>query len=121
MGFGLSPLPRKTVERMRAGNYVDFAELPPAKGKGRSIPQAMEGQVIVMQQRTWSSPAEFIPDYATWSQCFALYVAAVASHQPERLPDLMAYQALIARASKKYRWPSWLVYDQNFWQEAAGN
>ena len=45
----------------------------------------------------------------------------LAKEHPERLADLMAYQALIARASRKYRWPSWLVYDQNFRQEAAGN
>ena len=85
------------------------------------IPQAMEGQVIVVKAADLVQSRRLIPDYATWSQCFALYVAAVASHQPERLPDLMAYQALIVRASKKYRWPSWLVYDQNFRQEAAGN
>ena len=33
----------------------------------------------------------------------------------------MAYQTMIARASQKYHWPSWVVYDQNFRQEAAGN
>ena len=31
------------------------------------------------------------------------------------------YQALIARTSKKFKWPSWIVYDQNFHQDAAGN
>ena len=33
----------------------------------------------------------------------------------------MAYQMTIAKASMKYKWPSWVVYDQNFRQEAAGN
>ncbi len=33
----------------------------------------------------------------------------------------MGYQALIAKASKKFKWPSWVVYDQNFRQDAAGN
>ena len=54
-------------------------------------------------------------------QCFALCVAVLASHQPSRIPDLMAYMSCIAKASLKYVWPSWLVYDQNFWQEAASN
>ena len=62
-----------------------------------------------------------IADYATWSQCYALYVAALAAQQPGRLADLMGYQSLIARASKKYKWPAWVIYDQNFRQEAAGN
>lgn len=59
-------------------------------------------------------------DLATWTHCFSLYVATLAPHQPA-MPDLMAYQSLIAKASLKYKWPSWLVYDQNFCQEAAGN
>ncbi len=43
----------------------------------------------------------------------------IASRQPSRVPDLMAYQALIAKASQSYCWPSWLVYDQSFRQEVA--
>ena len=42
--------------------------------------------------------------------------------QPKRIPDLLAYMATIAKASQKYWWPSWLVYDQNFRQAAeSGN
>ena len=32
-GEGLPALPRKWVEKIQAGEYIDFAELPPAKGK----------------------------------------------------------------------------------------
>ena len=35
LGTGLPPLPKKLVERIQANEYVDFAELPPARGKGR--------------------------------------------------------------------------------------
>ena len=31
----------------------------------------------------------------------------------------MAYMIIIAKASQKFAWPSWVVYDQNFRQEAA--
>ncbi len=48
-------------------------------------------------------------------------MAVLGPHRPDKLADLMGYQSLIARASKKFMWPSWLVYDQNFRQEAAGN
>ncbi len=50
-----------------------------------------------------------------------VYVAVLAPTQPERIAELMAYQAIIAKASTKYRWPSWVVYDQNFRQEVTGN
>jgi len=61
---------------------------------------------------------KLIPDLATWVQCFALYANALLTHQPNRMSQMMAYQSIIARASAKYKWPSWVIYDQNFWQEA---
>ena len=33
----------------------------------------------------------------------------------------MGYQPLIARTSKKFKWPPWVIYDKNFQQEAAGS
>ena len=101
---------------------VDFNELPPVKGTGRSMAQAVDGQVVVvvvapdlMQSR------RLIPDLATWLQCFGLFTAAVARSKPERVPNLMAYMTIIARASQKYRWPGCVIYDQNFRLKVAGN
>ncbi len=45
----------------------------------------------------------------------------VARHTPERVPELMSYLAIITKASQKYKWPSWVIYDQNFRMDAAGN
>lgn len=69
VGVGLPALPKKLVERIRAN---DFADLPPAKGKSRSLPQSLEGHVIVVQAADLTQPRRVIPDLATWSQCFAL-------------------------------------------------
>lgn len=121
LGTGLAPITKRMADRIKAGEYIDFSELPPAKGKARSVPQSLEGQVIVVQAADLLQDRKLIPDLATWTQCFALYTAVVASHDPGRVPDLMAYQSLVARTSRKYKWPSWLVYDQNFRQEAAGH
>lgn len=55
-----------------------------------------------------------IPDLATWCQCLALYVTVVAGHQPSRLANLMGYHSLITRAGNKFKWPSWVIYNQNF-------
>ena len=120
-GAGLPALPKKMVERILANDYIDFSELPPAKGKVRSLPSGLEGQVVLVQAADLSQSKKLIPDLATWVQCFALYLAVLAPQQPSRIPDLMAYMSCIAKASQKYNWPSWLVYDQNFHQEAANN
>lgn len=121
LGFGLSAISKKLVTKILANEYVDFADLPPAKGKSRPLPNSFEGQVVLVQAADFLQARKIIPDLATWVQCFSLYVAVVATKFPERIPELMAYQSTIAKASQKYRWPSWIVYDQNFRQEAAGN
>ena len=78
VGSGFPSLPRKLVTRIRANEYIDFADLPPAKGKSRPISQATEGQVLVVQAADLLQSRKVIPDLATWSQCFALYVAVLA-------------------------------------------
>ena len=42
-GERLPLLPKICVEKILAGEFIDFAELPPAKGKVESIPQAVKG------------------------------------------------------------------------------
>ena len=121
MGSGLAAIPKKLVAKILVKEYIDFAELPPAKGKGRPMPQSLEGQIIVVQAADLLQTRKIIPDFATWVQCFSLYSATLASKFPERIQELMTYQTTIAKASRKYRWPSWVVYDQNFRQEVAGN
>ncbi len=110
---GFPALLKKLVGKDLIHQYIEFAELPPGKGKNRQLTQALEGKVLVVQTKV-------IPDLATWSQCFALYVAVLPPHQLGRIAHFMEYQAMIAKTSMKYKWPVWIVYDQNFRQEVAG-
>ena len=121
LGTGLAALPRKLVEKIQANEYIDFNDLSPAKGRSRVLSQMLEGQVILVQSADLVKSRKMIPDLSTWPQCYSLYVAVVAGNQPERILELMAYQSLIVRTSTRYKWPAWLVYDQNFRQEAANN
>ena len=121
MGCGLPAIPKKLAEKIVAGEYIDFSELPPAKGKGKSAAQSYEGQIVVVQATDLVQSRRLVPDLATWTQCFGLITAVLAKHQPGKVADLMAYLAIISKASQKYRWPSWVIYDQHFRMEAAGN
>ena len=38
IGTWLLALPKKLIARVLANEYIDFVELPPAKGKGRPMP-----------------------------------------------------------------------------------
>ena len=105
-GRGLASLPNKLVEQIRANQYVDFADLPPARSQAKPVSQLLagEGQVVLLQSVD-------LANFAVWSQCFSLYLAAWSPPQ-EKLRDLMAYQSFIARCA-------WVVYDQNFRSEVA--
>ena len=48
MGTVLPSLPKKLVVKIFAKEYIDFAELPPARGKARPAPQALEVQVVIV-------------------------------------------------------------------------
>ena len=54
-GQGLPALPKKLVDRILSNEYIDFSELPPAKGKVRPLHQGLEGQVILVQAEDPSS------------------------------------------------------------------
>ena len=118
LGHGLPPLPKSMADRILNGDYIDFADLPPAKGKIRPL-SAPEGSVILVNAYKLMQQRRLIPDLATWLQCCALYMALVCSRNPGRLNDLIGYMAQIAKTSLRFRWPSWVIYDLNFRQEAA--
>ena len=118
-GEGLPSLSKKFVEKILAGEFIDFADLPPAKGKDKSIPTAGEGQIVVVQAADLMESRKLIPDLATWVQCFGIYAAIITSKEPDRMKNLLAYMCQIAKCSLKYKWPSWAVYDLNFRQDAA--
>lgn len=48
-----------------------------------------------------------------------MYTAVLLTKYPARAQSFLMYSAVIARLSKKSRWPSWVIYDCNFRQEAA--
>ncbi len=52
---------------------------------------------------------------------FSLYAAVLMSTYPERSSSLLMYQATIAKLSKKFKWPSWVIYDDSFRQAAETN
>ena len=70
---GLPALPTKLLHRIWANEYIDFAELPPARNKQRALPHYLEGRVLLVQMHELDSSKKAIPDFTTWAQCFAVY------------------------------------------------
>ena len=109
----------KLLHKTWANKYIDFAELPLAKSKPRSLPHYLEGQVLLVQMQELDHNKKTIPDFTTWAQCFVLYAAAILQRQPGQATDLMIYFFILASNARRYRWPSCLIYDQNFCQKMA--
>ena len=82
-------------------------------------PSLLDGQIVVVQTADLVESYKLISDFVTWVQCFSIYMEIVTAKELESKKKQMAYLSLIAKCRLKYRWPSWVVYDQNFRQEAA--
>ena len=97
IGQCIPPIHKRIVDRIAAGDYLDFTDLPPAKGKVKQIP-ATEGNIIVVQAEDLMQQKKLIPDKAMWTQCFTIYMAVVTTKQSsERAADLLAYMVQITR------------------------
>ena len=83
------------------------------------MPLAEEGHIIVIRAEDINGARRLIPDLPTWIQCFNLYLTVITEKEPNCLNPLLAYMNTIVKASTKYKWSSWIVYDQNYRQEAA--
>jgi len=118
IGPELPRLPQRLVDKIIAGEYIDFNELPPARGISKPSKQLQEDAGAMAIAPAVKRP---IPDFFTWAQCFLLYATVVVSQDPARAADLNCYMYSMAHQAKRFRWPSWIVYDQNFRQEVAGN
>ena len=102
LGHGLPSVSKKVAARILAGEYIDFAELLPARGKVKSLP-APDGSVIIVQAQDLLQQKRLIPDTAMWIQCFAIYVSVVCSQSPEHLNNMLGYMCHIVRASHRFR------------------
>ena len=118
---GIPAIKKWLAESILAGECIDLAELPPAKGRGKNLSGTLEGQVVLLHAVDYFQAKRLIPDLATWLQCFALYVAIIVTKHPERTTSLLMYMASIAKLSQKFKWPSWVIYDHSYRQDAAEN
>lgn len=118
-GADLPALTKKLLDRIRLGQYVYFVDLPPDKGCTWQVPAIEDGQITVIRAEYVNGTRKMILDLATWVQCFALCMAMITEADPSCIKSLLVYMTTIAKASMKYKWMSWVVYDQNYRQEAA--
>ena len=119
VGYGLPAILKRLHDKMLAWEYIDLAELPPARAMPKEPALAATGNIWLVQSTDLArSQKRLIPDI-TWVQCFAIYTSVVATIFADRVPSMLGYTVDIIRASHQFRWPSWVIYDANYRREAA--
>ena len=115
LGTGLPPVPKKLVTRIQAGEYVDMSELLPDRLGISAGPVAKDDKQSNKPKRRQ------VTNILEWIQCFGIYTAVLNLKHPDRIQDLLGYQALIVEACTEYNCEAWLGYDRRFRQNAAAS
>ena len=115
IGCSSPPIPRKLAEKAWGGEYIDLAELSPAR-LGAPEPTLLE---LFAGNGKAKSKKGAITTIEAWVVCFNAYVALIAMRHPDRVVDLLAYSSIIVKASQDYEQTPWLAYDQHFRKQAA--
>ncbi len=121
LGAGLAAVPAAVAGRIRREEYVDFTELPPAQPDGSAVGSQSGEQLLIVQAADYRRTRRRIPDVATWSRCFILYVGTAVQKDSAKLMDLLGYMDAIVRAAQKFTWPACEEYDRRFHQMVAGD
>ena len=109
LGAGLPPVPAKLVSKIESGAFIDMADL---------LPERL-GTYCNDEEAKGKTKKPVVTNILEWLQCYSIYVAIRGQKQPERIRDLMGYQALIIDAHMEYKSNCWMGYDRRFRQICA--
>ena len=113
VGKGLPPVPIKLAAKIRQGEFVEMTELLPKFWSSQREDNHSKQEATAR----W---AHSVQNIFAWLQCYDLFVNVLGLQHPSRIPELMAYQATIVRASQDYAGPlAWVRYDSAFQRQAA--
>ena len=113
IGAGLPLVPQKLVQRIQAGEFIDMAELLPDR-LGVNAGPPVEGDKDDKTPRRCQ-----VTNILEWIQCYSIYMAVRLQKYPDKVQDMLGYQALIVEARMEYEGDGWLGYDRRFRQTAA--
>ena len=109
IGAGLPPVPQKLVNKIQAGEFVEMVNISKEQDGSSD-----EKKGLKQRRRQVMSILE-------WVQCFSIYIVVIGEKSPERVKDLLGYQALLLEAHMEYEGGTWMGYDRSFRQSVAAS
>ena len=97
---------------------MDMAELLPDRMGIATTPSFLSDKD---EKQPFKTKRRQVTNITEWVQCYSIYVAVLTSKYPDKIQDLMGYQALIIEACMEYGSEAWLGYDRRFRQMAAAS
>ena len=113
VGDGRPPVPPKLAAKISRWEFVDMGELLPEFWSG------LKEDEPTSRRRATGWRSRKVTDILTWGQCFFTYVSVLAPANPEVIPELMAYMAMVIRASQDFDGLAWARYDAGFLRQAT--
>ena len=113
------PIPAKLVGKILKGDFVDMAEQ--LRDNIEAERRGGQGEGGGSGNGNRKPPRREVPNILNWCQCFGIYVSVVATKQPERVSQMLVYQATLVREAGRCGGGGWKPYDTTFRQQAAGN
>ena len=122
---GIPPVANRLVEKIRAWQYVDLADLLTDSHTKSDEPliSSTSGQILLIQSvEQVKKKKKQITDVASWTQAFAIYVAALASSESaskEEVASMMAHAYVVLQIQKDLGGGKWYQYDKQYREWAA--
>ena len=116
---GYSPILEKLVTKLKAGQFIDLADLLPENVKAQdSEPQTyLDGKLLVSAKKR----VREITDIVTWVEAFTVYMWIFRCTHPSRWQDMTQYKLLILQTTRQFSGKAWLHYDTAFRKDAAAS
>ena len=121
-----SPLtvPARLSDRILRGEFIEFDDLLPDE-LGNPVRNSFElvptSEGLSLRESTARRHKRHVDDLTSWLEAWTAYCSVVLSAAPHRCQELLAYQAIIATASRQFYPEAWLSHDRQFRPAAAGS
>ena len=107
-------LPQKLILKIVELEYIEMADLVPESWR---LQEEEQGRCCHQARRLPRKGP--VTDILLWVECYASLVAVLSTRYPAAVPELMAYQITILKASKSFVGEGWVTYDTYYRHKAA--
>eukprot|EP00794_Sanderia_malayensis_P021458 gene21458-biopygen1063 len=113
---GLPPVPGYLASLIEKNEFIDFSLL-----RLCNISRLPTMSPSSAQLERLLKTLQPIATFVDWAEAWAVFASVVLKFSPDKLPSLLAYFLVVAKAHRDIPGMGWLAYDAAFRKQAANN